>query len=221
MMKRIYSWLTKANQVLLFFVLLGGIVLICYGLYVQSGRYDPPHVTVAQTPQEAEKSIVEDIHFLGRSSTGIYVLGLVKHMVKPEREPWGRSVAYLGSPEQGQIVNVVFSKGDRRIRTLLPRDGLVLRNNAGDEKDRDTIKMLTFDCVTEDTDGNHRLDDNDRHDLYLVAEGLERSDMVVAAVVDYRPVAPGRLIVKTKEGEVIRFWDIDTSTQAKAEIVWN
>lgn len=219
-MKRIYNWLTKANQVLLFLVLLGGIVLICYGLYTQSGRYEPPHVAIAQTPEEAGKSVVEDINFLGRSSAGIYVLGLVKHIVKPERERWGRSVAYLGSAEQGQIVNIVFSKGDHRIRTLLPRDGLVLRNNAGDEKDRDAIKVLTFDCVTEDTDGNHRLDDDDRHDLYLVAEGLERPDTVVTAVLEYRSIAPGRLMVKTKEGEVIRFWDIDTSTQARAEIVW-
>lgn len=219
-MKNLYDWLTKANQVLLFFALLGGIALIAYGLYQSSRRFEPPHVAIAQTPEEAEKSVVQDVKFLGRSSSGISVFGLVKHIVTPEREPWGKSVSYLGRPQMGQTVNVVFSKGDQRLRTLLAREGLVLSSNGGDEKDREKIKALSFDCVTEDTDGNHRLDENDRHDLYLVAEGLEGPDMVVKSVAQYQAVAPGHLMVKTKEGDVIHFWDVDTATRAKTEVVW-
>lgn len=219
-MKPIYDWLAKANQVLFFFAVLGGITLISYGLYQSSRRFEAPHVAVAQTSEEAERSVMQDVNFLGQSSSGIYVFGIVKNIVKPEREPWGRSVGYLGERQLGQTVNIVFSKGDQQLRTLLPKDGLVLRYNVGDEKDRERIKALSFDCVTEDTDGNHRLDENDRHDLYLVAEGLQRSEIVVKGVVQYQAIAPGHLMVKTKEGEVIHFWDIDIGTQAKTEIVW-
>jgi hypothetical protein len=219
-MKRIFNWLTQANQVLLFFVLLGGIALISYGLYQSSRRYEPPHVEIAQTPEQARKSMLEDVDFLGRSTSDIYILGLIQHMVKPETEPWGTSAAYLGRAESGQTVNIAFSKGDHRLRTLLPKDGLVLYNNVLDQADRDKLKTLLFGCVTEDTDGNHRLDANDRTDLYLVAEGLDAPDMVIKGVTQYRAAAPGHLVVKTKEGEAIRFWDIDTATRAKTEIVW-
>ena len=220
MIKRIYNWLTKANQVLLFFVLLGGIALISYGLYQSSRHYEPPHVEIAKTPEEARKSILEDVDFLGRSSSGIYILGLVQHMVKPEKEAWGKSVSYLGRPESGQTVNIVFSKGDHPLRTLLPKDGLVVYNNILDQEGRDKLKTLLFGCVTEDTDGNNRLDANDRNDLYLVAESLDAPDMVIRGVMQRQAAASGHLVVKTKEGDAIHFWDIDTATRAKTEIVW-
>jgi len=65
-MKRIYEFITKANQVLLFFAIIGGIVLVsCVLVNEFSAHYEPPHVLVEQTPEEAKGSIVEDVRFLG------------------------------------------------------------------------------------------------------------------------------------------------------------
>jgi hypothetical protein len=225
-MKRIYDWITKANQVLLFFVIVGGTALVSYLIYQSSRRYEPPHVSVAQTTEEAKGSVVEDVEFLGQWS-GLYVLGIVKRVVTTAKEPWGRpSMSYLGkgNDNAGQTVNIVFSKGEKRVRTLLEKDGLVISHNVygnvygqqGPEK----TKALLFRCVTEDTDGDHRLDQDDRNDLYVIAEGLERPDVVVKGVLDFRVISPTHVAVKTGEGSVVRFWDIDTETQAQKEILW-
>jgi hypothetical protein len=221
-MKRLYDLITKANQVLLFFVLIGGTTLVAYLVYQSTRHYEPPHVSVAQTAEEAKGSVVEDVVFLGQSS-GIYVLGIVKRVVTTGGEPWLKpSVGRLGKGDDtlGETVNIVFSKGDQRIRTLLQKDGLVLSHNAYGEYGPVKIKALLFRCVTEDTDGNHRLDQNDRNDLYVVSEGLGKPDIVVNGVVDFRVISPTHVAVKTGEGNVARFWDIDTETQAEKEILW-
>lgn len=221
-MKRIYDWITKANQVLLFLAVIGAMALVLYLLYQSTRRYEPPHVSVAQTAEEAKESVVQDVVFLGQSS-GIYVLGIVKRVVSAGKEPWPRSsVAHLGRGDEygGQTVNVVFSRGEQRIRTLLERDGLVLYHNMYAEPSRKEIKALLFNCVTEDTDGNHRLDEKDRNDLYMVADGLERPDMVVKGVSEFRVISPSHVVVKTTEGSAARLWDIDIETQSRKEILW-
>ncbi len=221
-MKRIYDWITKANQVLLFFVIIGGTALVSYAIYQSFRRSEQPHVAVAQTAEEAKQSVVQDVMFLGQSS-GIYVLGLMKRVVTTSNEPWLRPrVSYLGKggDNGGETVNVVFSKGEQRIRTLLPKDGLVLFHSVYNEQDREKVKAMLFNCVTEDTDGNHRLDGNDRNDLYVVADGLERPDIVVKGALEYRTISPNHLAVKTQEGDAIKFWDIDTVTQERKEIPW-
>jgi hypothetical protein len=227
-MKRIYDWITKANQVLLFFAILGGMALILYTIYQTTRRYEPPHVSVAQTAEEAKKSVVEDVSFLGQTS-GIYVLGMVKRVVTAGGEPWLRpTMSYLGKggSDTGETVNVVFSKGDQRVRALLPKDGLVLSHNAytvlgmPGENSSEKFKALAFLCVTEDTDGNHRLDQNDRNDLYVVSEGLQKPDIVVQGVLDHRAISSTHLMVKTGESKAVRFWDIDIETQTRKEIIW-
>lgn len=227
-MKRIYDWITKANQVLLFFAILGGMTLILYTIYQTTRRYVPPHVSVAQTAEQAKGSVVEDVTFLGPTS-GLYVLGIVKRVVTAGGEPWLRpSMSYLGKGggDSGETVNIVFSKGEQRVRTLLPKDGLVLSHNAytvlgmPGERPPDKFKALLFLCVTEDTDGNHRLDQNDRNDLYVVSGGLENPDIVVQGILDHRTVSPTHVVVKTGESKAVRFWDIDIETQARKEIIW-
>ena len=227
-MKRIYEWITKANQVLLFFAILGGTTLVLYTIYQTTRRYEPPHVSVAQTPEEAKKSEVEDVAFLGQTS-GVYVLGVVKRVVMPGSEPWLRpATGYLGKGggDSGETVNVIFSKGDQRVRTLLAKDGLVLSHNVNTvlgptgESAADKFKALLFLCVTEDTDGNHRLDENDRNDLYVVSEGLGKPDIVVQGTLAHRAISPTHLMVKTGESKAIRFWDIDIETQERKEILW-
>jgi hypothetical protein len=220
-MKRVYDWITKANQVLLFFVIIGGTTLFFYLMYRSTRPYETPHVSVAQTAEEAKESVVRDVVFLDQSS-GIYVLGVVKRVVIPRKEPWLRpSVAYLGSGDEnsGQTVNIVFSKGERRIRTLLEKDGLVLYHNSYREQ-RKEFDALLFTCITEDTDGNHLLDEKDRNDLYIVSEGLEKPDLVVKGVLEHRVISPTHLVVKTGEPKVARFWDIDTEAQSQKEILW-
>ena len=225
-MKRIYDWITKANQVLLFFAILGAMALVSYTIYQTTRRYEPPHVSVAQTAEEAKGSVVEDVVFLGRSS-GVYVLGIVKRVVTPEGEPW-RIKGSLGSEElsAGETVNVIFSRGEQRVRALLQKDGLVLSHNVAGEYGRltergpDKFKALVFLCVTEDTDGNKRLDRNDRNDLYVVSEGLEKPDIVVRSALNYREISSTHLVVKTRERNAIQFWDLDIETQARKEIVW-
>jgi hypothetical protein len=227
-MKRIYEWITKANQVLLFFAILVGMTLVLYTIYQATRRYEPPHVSVAQTSEEAKKSEVQDVVFLGQTSS-VYVLGIVKRVVMPGGEPWLRpSMSYLGKggSDTGETVNVIFSKGDQRVRALLPKDGLVLSHNAytvlapPGERAPDKFKSLLFLCATEDTDGNHRLDQNDRNDLYVIPEGLEKPDIVVQGVLDHRTISSTHLMVKTGESQAVRFWDIDIETQARKEVIW-
>jgi hypothetical protein len=223
-MKRLYNFITKANQVLLFLVIIGGTAFISYLVYEALRRYEPPHVSVAQTADEAKGSIVEDVRFLGQSS-GIYIFAIVKHVVTTGEEPWRRAMlpsGSLGNEEvsNGEMVNVVFSKGEQRIRALLQNDGLVLSYQVSGEYRSEKFKALLFRCVTEDTDGNHRLDQNDRNDLYVSSEGLERPDLVVKGVLDYQVISPTHLIVKTKERDVLRFWNVDTETQVIKEVLW-
>jgi hypothetical protein len=227
-MKRIYDWITKANQVLLFFVIIGGAALVAYTIYQTSRRFEPPHVSVAQTAEEAKGSVIEDVAFLGQSS-GLYVLGVVKRVVTTGGEPWRKPIGSLGKSEDaGETVNVIFSKGEQRVRTPLQKDGLVLSHNVfGEpfgvvrtEHGPEKLKALLFLCVTEDTDGNRRLDQSDRNDLYVISEGLEKPDVVVKGALSYRVVSATHVVIKTGERNAPRFWDLDTDTQAMKEIVW-
>jgi hypothetical protein len=118
------------------------------------------------------------------------------------------------------MVNVIFSKGDQRVRTLLQNDGLVLSNNIYFEQKPEKIKALLFNCVTEDTDGNHRLDENDRNDLYVLSEGLEKPDLVIKGVRAHRTISPTHLIVETGDPNDPHVSDVDIVTQAQKEIVW-
>lgn len=223
-MKRLYEWITKANQVLLFFLIIAIAILMSYFFYDTYQRrqvFEPPSVAIAQSPEEAKKSAINDVTFLGESS-GVYVFGLKKRIITVEQ--WRKqSSTFLGSEDTAlpaEIVNVVFSRGDQPLKTLLPHDGLVVANDVFAKYDSQKIKASLFRCVTEDTDGNHKLDENDRTDLYVVAEALDRPDLVMKGVIGYRMISATHLIAKTDESKVIRFWDIDIQTQAKKEIPW-
>ncbi|MEY2495656.1 MAG: hypothetical protein QOJ45_2148 [Verrucomicrobiota bacterium] len=221
-MKRIIEWITKANQVLLFFFIIGATLLVSYLFYQRPQSYQPPSVPIAQTEVEAKKSVVQDVVFLGESS-GVYALGLMKRVVTAEQSWSTRPTAYLGNEETaypGQMVNVVFSRGDQPLKTLLQHDGLVVSHEVFAKHGSEKIKASLFRCVTEDTDGNHRLDENDRTDLYVISEALDRPDLVVKGVTEHRMISATHLVAKTIESKVIRFWDIDIQTQAKKEIAW-
>jgi hypothetical protein len=223
-MKRIYEFVAKANQVLLFLLMIGGVGWIAYLVYQEASRkYEPPHVSVAQTPDEMSTSVVDDVRFLGLSS-GVYMFGIVKRIVPPDdarRRMVGVVVDYLGEyREAGEIVNVVFVKEDKPIRTLLPSDGLVLSHYVSGEYRSEKFTPLLFVCVRGDTDGSHRLDRNDRNDLHVIADTLELPEVLIEGVLDFHVTSPTSLVVKTGPSSAPHFWEIDVDEQTKREINW-
>jgi hypothetical protein len=112
-MKRIYEWITKANQVLLFFLIIGAAVGISY-LFYDSYRarhvFDAPSVAIAQSAEEAKSSVVQDVRFLDEYD-GVYVFGLMKRMILDESARKRLLSGSLGNEEvayPGQMVNVAF-----------------------------------------------------------------------------------------------------------------
>jgi hypothetical protein len=220
-MKRLYEWITKANQVLLFFLIIGVAILISQFVYDRFRPYEQPHVSIAQSAEEAKSNVVQDVLFL-KNDAGVFVFGLMKRVIVADESSWRRT-AYLGNEElayPGGMVNVVFSKEGQPLRKLLQRDGLVLSHAIFVEYEHQKMKASLFVCVTDDTDGNHRLDKNDRNDLHVVFEDLSKPTLVVNGVSEHWVISPTHLVVKTAESTAPHFWDIDLETQAKKEIAW-
>jgi hypothetical protein len=219
-MKRIYEWITKANQVLLFLSIIAAMLLMLYIYFETRQRYEPPTVAIAQSAEEAQGSAVQDVNFLDEYD-GIYVFGLMKRMILDESARRRLLVSSLGNEESrypGHMVNVAFSRADQPVRKLLQNDGLILSHRIA--KHSEKLKASVFVCVTEDTDANHQLDENDRKDLYVVSENLDRPDVVIRASSDYRVISPTRLVVKTTGSDGIHFWDVDIEAQGKKELPW-
>ena len=223
-MKRLYEWITKANQVLLF-VLIVGIALFLlyffYDAYQTRHVFEPPSVTIAQSAEQAEASLVEEVRLL-EEYAGIYVFGIMKRMILDESAQKRLLAGSLGNEEiayPGHMVNVVFSRAEQPVKRLLQNDGLVLSHRIAKDK-FEKLNASVFLCVTEDTDGDHRLDAKDRKDLYVVSENLDRPDLVIRGGSDYWVVSPTYLAVKTMESDGIHFWEFDIESQAKREISW-
>lgn len=222
-MKRLFDLIIKINQILLFLALLGmigGIIFIIYQL--KSEHYQPPQVAVAQTSEGEKKTAVEDVRFLGESGD-IYVFGIVKREVAKYEQTGMRMINSLSDRDnEGQIVNVVFSKGSKRVKTLLKDEGLVIENNLYDRYNYSDTNFTPylFMCVTEDTDGNLVLDGRDREDLYIVARDLNKPDMVIKGASSFNVVSATHLLVKTGTGDAVHFMDVDTERQTQKEIEW-
>ena len=225
-MKRIYEFITRTNQILFFVAALGAIGGISYLVFRESFRnYEPPHVPVAQTPEDLKQTVIKDVRFLGQAS-GLFVFGVVKREVQPARPSGGkgeiaRFSSYASANEGGgEIVNVVFARGGRKVKTLLENDGLVLSHHLSGAYQSTKFKPHLFLCVTEDTDGNHVLDQRDQNELFVVADDLGKSDLIIRGVSTFDVVSPTHVVVKTGEPGAIRFWDVDTDTLEKTEIAW-
>ncbi|HTQ49489.1 MAG TPA: hypothetical protein VMJ12_02170 [Candidatus Acidoferrales bacterium] len=221
-MKRLFDFLIKANQVLLFLTLVGAIALAIYILcQTAATHYETPHVSIAQTPEEEKKVVVSDVRFLSESG-GIYLFGIEKREIT-EPGPGGiRMISSLSREDnEGQIVNVVFSKGSKTVKTLLKADGLVVDNNLSGQYYSDTnFTPYLFMCVTEDTDGNHVLDTRDREDLYIVARDLSTPDIVIKGASSFNIISATHLVVKTGTGEKVQFLDVDTKHATQKEVEW-
>lgn len=224
-MKRLYEWITKANQVLLFFLIIGaalGISFLVYDTYQRRHSFEPPSVPIAQTAEQAKASFVQEVRLLDEYD-GIYVFGIMKRMILDEsaRRRW--ATGYLGNEEAaypGHMVNVVFSRVGQPVRKLLQNDGLVVTYSIA-KHSSEKLRASVFGCVTEDTDGNHVLDEKDRQDLYLVSESLDKPDLVIKGASNERPLSATRLTLKTTDSDGVHFWEIDIETQARKEIPWH
>jgi hypothetical protein len=64
------------------------------------------------------------------------------------------------------------------------------------------------------------LDTNDRQDLYVVDRELNGADMVISGALDFDVLGPRRLLVKTRDGDSLRFWEVDIAKNTKSEVVW-
>jgi hypothetical protein len=176
---------------------------------------------VAQTPGEEIKTVVSDVRFLGESG-GVYVFGIVKHEIAQRGQIGIRMISNLsGEYSDNQIVNVIFSNGSKKLKTLLEDDGLVVENNLPGHYYSDTnFTPYLFMCVTEDTDGNHVLNTRDREDLYIVARDLSKPDIVIKGASSFDVISATHLLVKTHAGDAVRFLDVDTEGLTQKEIKW-
>lgn len=225
-MKRIYEFITKANQILLFLVVVVAVGVVAYVFYQESSRrYTPPHVGIAQTPEAIKRIVVEDVRWLGVVA-GTHYFGIVKKEVTSNRQP-ERLEEYRagitgsgGYGDMGQIVNVVFSGENQKVTTLLAVDGLVLSNRLFPDDSVRKLRASLFICVTDDTDGNHLLDKNDRNDLYVVPHDMTKAHIVIKNVMDSDVLTETRLLIKIRESDGLHFIVIDIETLERREVTW-
>jgi len=229
-MKRIYEIITKTNQVLLFFLLLGVAVMLAIALYRELTRhhYTPPQVTIAQTPEAAQAITVQDVRWLGNVS-GVNFFGIVKKSVAPNTGDMGdmllkqssmvmREKAYY---DDGQTVNIVISHDPAKPKTLLPSDGFVLSWQLAEFRHSNIkFRASVFQCVTEDTDGNRVLDAKDRNDLYIVPMDASKSTIIIKGVSHYDFISETKILIKTRDADRFHFAQLDIETLEKQELRW-
>ncbi len=226
-MKRIFEFITKANQILLFLAALGAIIGISILIYDSMGDGHPPQVRVAQNPSETKTVVVEDVHYLGLSND-IYMFGIVRREVAAsgDRQKSMQAIqsrwSYSQGSDDGQIVNVSFSKDGKKIRSLLPFDGFVYRYETSPEIGGGNNRSVAhfFRCVTEDTNGDRVLNADDRVDLYIVAKDLSRPDIVIRGIIGFHVLSPTHVLVKSRDQGRIRFVDVDVVSSNETEVVW-
>jgi len=230
-MKRIYEFITKANQVMLFLLILGVAAMLAFALYQELTRrpYTPPRVAIAQTPEAVQSITVQDVRWLGNVS-GVNFFGIVKKAVAANSGEDGAkfkvgatfsSIASESSRygDDGQTVNIVISAKSTPPVNLLPTDGLVLSWRLA-LNDYVKHRASTFLCVTEDTDGNHVLDGNDRNDLYIVSMDASKPVSVITGIIRYDIISETKILIKTREPDGVHFSQLDIETLEKQEVRW-
>lgn len=224
-MKSLYAFITKANQVLFFLAALTVVGGVGYLVYDETSHtFQPPHIAVAgPSGGEPAPTFVREVRFLRRKGE-VYTFGVIKREVSatPTSDVKVRGGFSRGrdADSSGKTVNIVFSKSDGPVRTLLSNDGLVLSSNLAGQYDHEKAHFNVFRCVTEDTDANGVLNANDRQDLYIVRDNLSSPDIVIRSVSDFDITSDDDLVVQTSENGTTRFWQVDVTRGAKKEIRW-
>ncbi len=223
-MKRLYEFITKANQVLLFVALLGLIGLLVFLTHDSLSTGTGPQVSVAAPTAAPEKQKIRNVKFLGKSGAH-FVFGIIRETVSldtpssdmqlagpAKRKPRGES--------EEEIVNIAFSDGKKIVKMLLPHDGLVIRRQLAEIHDYETFSAHIFTCIPEDTNGDKVLDLKDRQDLVIVDPKLQRPDIVVKGALDVETISRVLAVVKSGTSENPRFIEIDASTGGQSEVAW-
>lgn len=80
-MSRMYDFITKANQVLLFLALVG---VIAFAIYIPASEKlrssEQPHVAIAMKGEEGPATEVRDVRLLAQDSD-FFIFGIVKRTV--------------------------------------------------------------------------------------------------------------------------------------------
>ncbi len=226
-MKRLYDFITKANQVIFFLTAMALVGFAAYKIIAECFRdeWAGPQVPIARTPEERGKIKIDDIHLLGKRA-GHYVFGVIKGMIDA-RDEFAGDISSAASKITGsgagsaEIVNVLFVSAGVPPRSLLKSDGLVLTYTLASQRPNEGFRFHRFYCITEDTNGDHVLDRNDRRDLYVVDMDLKRADMIIEDAGSVEEVSPTVLLSKnTDSNGVVRFFEIDCEARTQTEVVW-
>ena len=226
-MKRLYDFITKANQVILFLAAMALIGLATYRIIAECSRdeWGGPQVSIARTPEERGKIKIDDIRCLGKHAD-YYVFGVIKGMVDARYEADGdlSSAASKITGSGGgsaEMVNVLFVSAGGPPRSLMKSDGLVLSYDLASQRTNEGFRFHRFYCVTDDTNGDHVLDRKDRRDLYVVDLNLKRTDMVLRDAGSVEVVSPTALLLKNTDANgVVHFIEVDCEARTQKEIVW-
>lgn len=226
-MKRLYNFITKANQVMLFVAAMVLVGIAAYKIIAECSRdeWGGPQVSIARTPEEHGKIKIDDVRLLGKYADS-YVFGVIKGMIEARGEADG-DISSAASKITGsgggsaEMVNVLFVSAGAPPRSLLKSDGLVLSYDLPSQRTNEGFRFHRFYCITEDTNGDHVLDRKDRRDLYVVDLNLKRADMVLSDAGSDAVVSPTALLLKNTDANgVIHFFEVDCEARTQKEIVW-
>ena len=238
LLKRIYTFITRANQILFFLgicIILASAGFALYREFQQRNHYYGPQVIIetAETkkdPAKAGTSITSvDVLYRDEITT---IIGLWKsHIQKPngaETAVFERSFAAKasggGNDAYDGLVNLrIFKTGSSTYRNLLPSDGLIidhnnLRYNHFAQSKAPAAFILVV--VADDTNNDGVLTTEDDRALIIVDRAQEKSDLKISDYISHTETTAGKIAVKIKAKDGIRFLEVDLTTFETTEIPW-
>jgi hypothetical protein len=212
-MSRFFSFVAKANQVLFLLVLIGVAILVTTFFideYSNNRTRNVPIVDAAKPESSVENSPASVI-FLGKTDAA-YVIGIIRPEVIRHRDA-PRLLSSKSKDFEGELVNVHFVTPTGVAVPLLKTDGLVLSHVLSPSNyEKDELNICLFRCVTDDTDGNRVLNEEDRVDLHLTSIDGSTAPLVIKSAVDYDVVSNTELVVTTRDAQGIEILSVDTRT---------
>ncbi|GAA5214891.1 hypothetical protein ACFSJ3_00920 [Corallincola platygyrae] len=206
-MSRIYTLITKFNQVLIF---IGAIIFISFLSYqfykdFSRERYEPPKVKVVDS-LESETAVVEPIYKLDflTSIKDVYVFKLKSNVVQTSSEIEAVEVHLFaggGDYYDASPVNLMFARDDGSTRFLLDKHAFIQDFSLAKDTDSEfghKQALNLYSIVQQDSNGDGFLDKNDSKDLY--ASNYDGSDLV-SGFDSYDLIDDDMIMVSKQEGE--------------------